>query len=166
MAPRLPRRRLRQSLQFSGKPAKRSRLGDRLLSDWAWGDMSAIHVQALAAAAKADGILHPSLQRMSALGNSGHCPQNCHREMINFCKGVSSFVEPYMLPFRAVNLQLGSSVEVELPVFLPHEIFAHLHYCHPERFDQIYVVMAVEVHSNSFGRVLGTDATPAFVSTA
>jgi len=84
-----------------------SELVARLISDWAWGSLSAIEVQKIAALAHADQItlidkmrsalasnsavlaLHHmqpsmSLERLAAIGARGRQPGNCHRDLLEW----------------------------------------------------------------------------------
>src|SRR4051812_5833531 len=59
----------------------RSKLATALLQRWAWGELSAVGLQALAAAATADGLEHNDIVRLAALGSGGRHKGNCHREL-------------------------------------------------------------------------------------
>eukprot|EP00971_Amphidinium_carterae_P236935 4702524-Amphidinium_carterae.1 len=66
---------------FALQGAKPSRLAKLLLEQWAWGNMSAVTVQALAEAADDDGCPHTDVKRLAAIGSRGVQSGNCSRDL-------------------------------------------------------------------------------------
>ena len=49
---------------------------------WAWGEISAVSVQELAAASVKAGVTDPHVRQLASLGAQGNSPQNCHRDVL------------------------------------------------------------------------------------
>ena len=79
---------------------KASAFGNKLLSLWAHGALSAVFVRELAHLAMQDGAKGGDLHCMAKAGDWGGRPGNCHRDiMARFCNHVT-------LP-QPANIQVG-----------------------------------------------------------
>eukprot|EP00969_Alexandrium_andersonii_P006061 263075-Alexandrium_andersonii.AAC.1 len=108
-----------------------SHLVDRILQMWSWGLLSAPSAQVLAEGAVLDGSAHPALAALAKIGSSGRWPHNAQRDLNrNFLKNIA-IPEVYTV---AVPAQVEPSHEVQIPILLPHQLFAMVAGGHPALF--------------------------------
>lgn len=133
-----PRGGHRQKRQWATMAASESQpasseLAKVLITSWAWGDMSAPQVQKFAAAAKADGLTHPDIAKLAALGSGGRHAGNCHRELVNKLQPTfaSQALSQVTLYFKQPPARISGSI---YDVMLPHELFAVMFQHHRDFF--------------------------------
>jgi len=102
--------------------------GKMLLSQWAWGDISAKNVQAYAHAAQLSGLHSPDVAFLARLGSYGHHPGNIQRDLLKkftneMCTPELSLAHPYLKRKRGGMHRL---VKHPCPVLLPHDWLASL----------------------------------------
>ena len=128
-------------------------LAFHILTEWAWGKISAQEVQRLAHSAVKDQVLllrslganpdhtNPMLSRLAKLGNEGRNPGNCLTQMLNLL-GEPNFPAPMLprVPLLNHKGSAGESVVVcDFPIFLPHALFAYFFTHDRTRFDRLYL---------------------------
>lgn len=140
-----------------GPPA--SHLGEHLLKQWAWGELSANAVQQLASAAYEDqksllrsigaseDMAHPTLRHLARLGNSGKTPGNVLQQLLTFLGEPSA--PPFLVHSIPVHVSKprgvgaedrnAASVPCNTPFLLPHEAFAWYYNNDPERFRRLFL---------------------------
>ena len=120
---------------------KFSPLGWSLLEKWAWGVISSILLQELAAAAKATfGRGTPDIDKFASLGAHGSLPNHINRDLRVHLKDVIT-PEAYVfqVPFSVKKGTVTQVVWLPCSILLPHEWFALLAKDHPAilRLDRI-----------------------------
>eukprot|EP00971_Amphidinium_carterae_P329024 6461246-Amphidinium_carterae.4 len=75
------RQRLAAAEAREARGARPSKLAKLLLEQWSWGHISAISLQAIAAAAEDDGCSHPDVSRLAGIGSRGVQAGNCSRDL-------------------------------------------------------------------------------------
>ena len=127
---------LAQLQEEDPKPAP-SKLASMLVGLWSWGDISTPLVQALAEAAREDGLEHEQIQKLAKLGARGKYPGNMQRDILGVCgefgvlqKAVSQ------IPIRLKHPTVEGQSQVNLLSFLlPHKLFACLFEAAPSAFE-------------------------------
>ena len=131
MLPRGGLRRQRHDAELPRTQA-RSQLAQLLLEQWAWGEIGAQRVQAIANASVADGAHHPEVLQLAGIGNKGQCPGNCHRDLLRIL--ASKVVMPSTVGMT-VPLKVQDEVEMlDLPMMPMHRMVAHMHSHFPLEF--------------------------------
>ena len=104
-------------------PTHESALANLLLEHWAWGSVSTPFVQQIAAAARQDGLRHPSVDMLASLGNEGQCSSNTMRDLER--RAPPCLLKQATTQIK-IPLQINQNVcrEVEQTVLLPHLLFA------------------------------------------
>jgi len=110
-----------------------------LLSEWATGESSGVHVQKRAQDHVDDhqGAAHPDMMRLAALGNHGICAKNLERDFWRFIvnHGWALDVETYMAHVPTLKKNGADTVKYKSQcMLLPHELFACLNECPPAQF--------------------------------
>ena len=108
-----------------------SNLASQLISLWAWGQMSAPLVQALASAALKDGLQHPHIQKLAKMGGRGKYPANMQRDLLIICGDFTKLGDcTSKIPIRLKTLQKKKNVssEEDLTFLLPHKLFSALYH--------------------------------------
>ena len=112
-----------------------SNLAKTLLQSWAWGQMSAPHLQTLAAAAHQVGLKHKQIELMAKLGGGGHYPGNMQRELLLLSGHFTTLPDV----FSAIKIRLQPkpeiAAEVPLTFLLPHKLFASMYHHTPSAFE-------------------------------
>ena len=104
---------------------KVSALGNKLLSLWAHGVLSAVMVRELAALAMQDGARGEDLFSLARTGDYGQCPGNCHRDiMAKFCHDVIP-PQPYHVKVGCIDPKTSKPALEKAAVFLPHQMWAN-----------------------------------------
>ena len=85
-----------------------SQLANALLFLVAWGLIHSETAAWIARCAKEDGLDHPEISKLATCGNSGRCPQNSRRDLLNRFFKQSLFPEP--LQMRLPCLDKGKHV--------------------------------------------------------
>lgn len=126
------RQKLRWAREIEQASIQPSALADHLISQWGWGHMSATSIQKIAAAAVSDGLQHPEVQRLAALGSHGRYPNHAHRDLTNQLvqTPIKDAVGQIQLT-QKYNLAFVTSTH---PILLPHELFASMYAHHKEQF--------------------------------
>ena len=110
-----------------------SKLADLLIERWAWGELSATAIQAIAHAAVSDGATHPQLTALAQVGCQGRFPANCHRDVASAMQTVAT---QNCLSSMRVHLKKlpNGIVSAEHKLLLPHEMFSMLYHKHRDQF--------------------------------
>ena len=131
-----------------------SSLAKELVRKWSWGLMSATEVQMLSSRALADqeamltsigvdrSFASKSLQMLGRLGSHGVHEGNIRRDLIS-ALGDPAVPEPSLVKCQ-MNIMKpaageGSSQEVDVAMFLPHEVFAYLYKEERAAFEQRFL---------------------------
>ena len=110
---------------------KASALGNKLLSLWAHGVLSAVMVRELAHLAMQDGAQGDDLLCMAKTGDWGGCPGNCHRYMMaRFCHHVT-LPQPVNIQVGCIDPKTSQPALEKASVFLPHQVWASLGHHYP-----------------------------------
>ena len=120
--------------QAMEEPTQPSKLARALLEKWSWGTMSAPEVQALAAAACSDGLLHPSVVKLSNIGAKGRFPGNTHRDLLKITGQDNVLLESVSTYQVRVQVKKNVSKEIDLQFLLPHKLFSTLYHSLPQAF--------------------------------
>ena len=114
--------------QAQAAASSRSSLAHELLLQWSLGGLSAISVQSLASKAFSDGLVHPDIARLAALGNSGQAPQNCQRDLLRWLgKHMGALPPPVQMKLPLKTSPEEESVQVvELPLLPLHRMMAYM----------------------------------------
>ena len=121
-----------------------SHLVSHLLTEWAWGHLSAPKVQKIAYRSWLDqqgllqslnlstGLCHQSLHKLASLGTWGRHPNNAHAELVSYL-GEPSTPAPFSKKVPMVCEKVSDAYpiqhrDIELPIYLPHEMFSHLYH--------------------------------------
>ncbi|CAK0882812.1 unnamed protein product, partial [Prorocentrum cordatum] len=96
-------------------------------------------VQRTAHAAHLDGLVHPEIQLLAALGTWGEYPGNVHHELMTKF-GDSPLPEPYQFEIPAWDSKTASAQQKVCAALLPHEWFASLFKHHRDEFDEIFAI--------------------------
>ena len=111
-----------------------SKLASQLLERWAWGELSAPGVQALAQAALEDGLQHPEVEQLSKIGAKGKHFGNMHRDLLSITgKDNDMASATSKIPIRLI-VKDRVSTEVPLDFILPHKLFATMNHSLPKAF--------------------------------
>lgn len=110
-----------------------SLLAKLLLKKWSWGEISTPMLQEFAKAAYDDGIKHPQIKTLAALGSHGANPGNMHAELTRkltpapLCSAVS---------YHKVHMKKPSGflTGATHPMLLPHQVFATMYNHHKQEF--------------------------------
>ena len=150
-------KRAAQDAAIKNKPSKHlgfldSGLSIHLVSQWAWGQLSAVEVQRLALLAWQDecealsrcgqSVDHAStsLERLAKLGLSGQYPNNIHRELVGFL-GEPGLPPPLKVPIHVIvqkpRLRQPALQMHKLDFMLPHVEFANMYSQQKHVFEQI-----------------------------
>ena len=127
--------RLKRASHEEAQPRVRSRLAEKLLESWAWGEKSPQEVQELAAASCrdwADAQVEPptKLQALAKLGSSGLYANKMHREILAIADEGCLFS-----PAFTTQVQFKDEWGLQLQsMLLPHMIFADLYHRYPVAF--------------------------------
>ena len=127
------RRRLR-----AGRPMPEvvttSKFAHMLLELWAWGDISAYRLQQLAQASVVDGLVHPDVQKLAAIGATGKHPGNCHRDLVRHLHTKIDMPLPVQM---SVPLKMDDDNVrvVDIPLLPFHRLVAHMHAHFPLEFE-------------------------------
>lgn len=115
-----------------------SKLATLLLDLWCWGELSTPMVQRIAAAGKSDGIECVDLVKLADLGTEGMYPGNMHRELVNQLRpsSIQQHCSTLRVYYKSTKRVLGGVVEANVPVVLPHELFAIMYSNYREAFDK------------------------------
>ena len=127
--------RLAQAKALEEQEQQPSKLAAELLQKWAWGTMSAPAVQSLAAAALADGLDHPEVQRLASIGASGKFPGNMHRDLLQVVSnpvGLQEMTSTFPIKLTVNKKAVRDSL---LTFILPHKLFACLFHSLPKAFE-------------------------------
>ena len=110
-----------------------SKLLALLLLKWSFGFISATQVQEYCFAAVQDGLKHPDVVKVSGIGNSGKCQQNCHRDLqaLLSTSTLHSAKKYFNLPWKVSECM---TTVVNQAIILPHLLFNLMYKCHPESF--------------------------------
>lgn len=114
----------------------KSTLANELLQRWSLGSLSAATVQKLALCATKDGLQHPDVKKLAALGGHGRQPQNCQRDMLHWLQshlGSLPSVVQMDLPLRTGMGQTALHT-VQVPLLPLHRMVAHMYEHWPEEF--------------------------------
>ena len=118
------------------EPERHSALLELLIGHWSWGLVSAPFVQKCCAAAVADGIRHPHVQRFATCGSGINNEVNVHRDFMRvLCKpDMYNAIATIQLPMKHNVRSVGWDWE-ETHVMLPHLLFATLYEKYNESFE-------------------------------
>lgn len=71
--------------------------------------------------------MDPEVLRLAAAGSHGRHPRNILRDIMRFQRGASDFPEPHCVRVPAVDARTPNvTVETNVPVLLPHEVFHYI----------------------------------------
>jgi hypothetical protein len=118
-----------QQRRIDTEDVSSSPLASLLLQYWAWGQMSAPMLQAIALAAVRSGPDDPHVQAMAKFGTYGRQQQNIQRSILQaYCPQLCT-PEPYevMVPMLVKQDTDTVTQQVPLHMFLPHEWLHCLH---------------------------------------
>ena len=110
-----------------------SKLASLLMEQWAWGEMSAPKVQAVAHAAFQDGLDHPQIEKLAMMGTSGAHPGNCHRDL-TLIAGQHCLTSAISRINVRLKVKEKFSELVGLDFLLPHKLFARIYNELPNAF--------------------------------
>ncbi|CAE7708841.1 unnamed protein product [Symbiodinium sp. CCMP2592] len=128
--------RQRQQAAREEEVQTKSHLAKILLERWCRGEISPQQVQTLAHAALKDmkqvspESSMPELENLAKLGDYGHCPNNCNKELLALVEPKVKFPQPYhqQVPFKQ------PLYDQDQAFFLPHEIFSKMYTEYPQQF--------------------------------
>jgi hypothetical protein len=118
-----------------------SHLATLLLESWAIGEVSACTLQRLAAAASRDGLQHPEIITMSAIGSGGRHASHCSRDLMRHFKLDTLTTPPTTLvqiPVVDLKSAHGDVMQATTEVQFPHDIFHHYAKNDPQKFAQVF----------------------------
>ena len=116
---------------------KESALGNKLLSLWAHGTLSAVMVRELAHLAIQDGAKGEDLHCMAKAGDWGGRPGNCHRDiMARFCHHVT-LPQPVNIQVGCIDPKTSQPALEKAAVFLPHQVWASLGHNYPFHLEKM-----------------------------
>ena len=127
------KQRLERSRGQSSNAQRESELGKLLVSEWAWGAMSAPQIQRFAAAALSDGSPHNDIAVLASLGSCGRYPANCHSELVSKLAPTYAATALSQFPLFTKKLPMGICKSPHT-MLLPHELFATMFKNHPKFF--------------------------------
>ena len=106
-----------------------SSAGHKLVSSWAWGEISAGSVQEFAKSmVETFGDSASDVSSLSRLGAHGHSEQNCNRDLQQLFRGIDWIPEPVEVDCAVLRKGTAgrSSTRAPLSIFLPHDWFSSL----------------------------------------
>ena len=109
-----------------------SALAELLISQWSWGHISTPFIQKVAAAAAADGLQHPEIERLKSLGSYGRYPNNVHRDLVN--QLVKPPIQDAIGNITLLHKYNLSFISTTQSILLPHELFASMYTHHRGKF--------------------------------
>ena len=114
-----------------------SKLASLLIGLWSWGDISTPLVQALAEAARQDGLQHEQVEKLAKLGARGKYPGNMQRDILGICGEFAVLTKASsVVPIRLKHCKMeGQSQVNHLTFLLPHKLFACLFEVAPSSFE-------------------------------
>ena len=118
-----------------------SQLGNKLLSLWAHGTLSAIVVQQLAHLAILDGAAHPELYTIAKMGNFGAHQGNVHRDLMKEFAD-STCIHGHKLLTTYVDPKSSSQEEGNADIILPHVLFSSLAKGYPRDLKNFFALRA------------------------
>ena len=112
-----------------------SSLARILRQQFAWGTMPASTVQAIAQAARDDGLEHPEINDLSDIGTAGIWANNCRRDLLRLLQRDKQIQVPkpkyFNVPFKD---RKGTIKTMQHPILLPHELLHAIATKYPEHF--------------------------------
>ena len=110
---------------------RHSFLAEHLMREWAWGRLSAPKVQQIAFNAEQDGLNHPKVARLAALGSSGTHPRNMYQQMVALCD-ASMLPDGFVFTVPWKDGCPRGYVTMAQTMLLPHELFACMYKHYPK----------------------------------
>ena len=132
-----PRQQLAQARaqEEAAEPAPQdSHLAKMLIEKWAWGGLSTPDLQKLASAAFKDGLHHPQVRALAALGAWGKYPANMQRDLLQ-AVGADCKLKFATCHFKVSLLgPKGVGLPTDVTMILPHKLFSMLYHHRPAAF--------------------------------
>ena len=121
------------ALQLPQQPQS-SNLAKTLLEKWAWGSLSTPELQALAHAAVLDGLQHPQIKALAAIGGCGKYPANMHRDILRAVGAGGSLASTAMDFSLSLLVSRNTWTPTMVNMILPHRLFSKMYHEKPEAF--------------------------------
>ena len=130
-----------------------SNLGTHLLKSWAWGVMPAAEVQRIALSAYRDGLRHPEVAKLAALGSWGNYPGNVHQQLTTMLSNSQNMLPvPMTFEVACVDPKTAQAAKADCSALLPHEWFSALYHRYRAEFNAIFGVGRLAEFWNSASR--------------